>query len=143
MSLYKLKENLFWIIYSRKFPCVNFVWTFCNQSKGERFDTPNKYLSHLGLFWTMYRSCINKCVWVYWIKSIVTLTLTLLGTNFTTTKWCKNPVKSLKPWHMGTHLRVLGQYYPMNTNMTGFRWVSEIVASLCFGWKWPKNWVKS
>ena len=27
--------------------------------------------------------------------------------------------KLLKPWHMGTHLRVLSESYPMNTNMTG------------------------
>ena len=29
--------------------------------------------------------------------------------------------KSLNIWHMGTHLRVLSEVYPMNTNMTGFR----------------------
>ena len=27
---------------------------------------------------------------------------------------------------MGTHLRVLSKSYPMNTNMTGFRWLSKI-----------------
>ena len=27
---------------------------------------------------------------------------------------------------MGTHLRVLGKGYPMNTNMTGFRWFSNL-----------------
>ena len=27
--------------------------------------------------------------------------------------WCKNP------WYMGTHLRVLSESYPMNTNITG------------------------
>ena len=31
---------------------------------------------------------------------------------------------------MGTHLRVLGESYQMNTNMTGFRWFSKIFASL-------------
>ena len=25
------------------------------------------------------------------------------------------------PWHMGTHLKVLSESYPMNTNVTGFR----------------------
>ena len=30
----------------------------------------------------------------------------------------------LKPWHMGTHLRVLSESYPMNFNMAGFRWFS-------------------
>ena len=36
-------------------------------------------------------------------------------------KQCRNPEKSLKPWQMGTHLRVLCESYPMNTNMTEFR----------------------
>ena len=37
--------------------------------------------------------------------------------------------KWLKPWHMGTHIRVLSESYPMNTNMTGFRWFSKIFVS--------------
>ena len=32
---------------------------------------------------------------------------------------------------MGTDLRVLSKSYPMNTNMTGFRWFSKMFASLC------------
>ena len=28
--------------------------------------------------------------------------------------------KWLKPWHMGTHLGVLSESYPMNTNMSGY-----------------------
>ena len=35
--------------------------------------------------------------------------------------------KWLKPCHMGTHLRVLGECYPMNTNMIGFRCFSKIL----------------
>ena len=31
---------------------------------------------------------------------------------------------------MGTHLRELGESYPMNTNVTGFRWFSKIFALL-------------
>ena len=31
----------------------------------------------------------------------------------------KETEKLLKAWHMGTHLRVLHESYPMNTNMTG------------------------
>ena len=27
----------------------------------------------------------------------------------------------MKPWHMGTWLRVLSESYPMNTSLTGFR----------------------
>ena len=38
----------------------------------------------------------------------------------------------MKPWHMGTHLRVLSESYPMNTNMTGLRCFSKIfVVLLC------------
>ena len=31
--------------------------------------------------------------------------------------------KGLKPWHKGTHLRVLSSSYQMNTNMTGFNYM--------------------
>ena len=31
---------------------------------------------------------------------------------------------------MGTHLRVLSENYSMNTNMTGFRWLSKVVSAL-------------
>ena len=31
---------------------------------------------------------------------------------------------------MGTHLRVLSESYPMNTNMTGLRWFSKIFAAI-------------
>ena len=30
---------------------------------------------------------------------------------------------------MGTHLRVFSESYPMDTNMTGFRWFSKILRS--------------
>ena len=33
----------------------------------------------------------------------------------------------LNPWQMGTHFTVLSESYPMNTNMTGFRWFSKIL----------------
>ena len=39
--------------------------------------------------------------------------------------------KTLKPWCMGTHLRVLDKSYLLNTSMTGIRWFSKIFASLC------------
>ena len=41
---------------------------------------------------------------------------------------------------MGTHLRVLSESFPMNTNMTGFRWFLKIFASLCFVRKYPQHW---
>ena len=72
---------------------------------------------------------------VKFILYIVSLTLMLLVPNLANTKWCKNPENLLKPWHMCTHLRVLSESYPMNTNMTGFRWFSKLFASLCFGRK--------
>ena len=63
-----------------------------------------------------------------WTSAAEGLTLMLLVANFASKKWCKNPEKGLKPWQIGTHLRVLGESYPMNTNMTGFKWFSK---SLC------------
>ena len=57
----------------------------------------------------------------------------LLVANFTNTKLCEKAGKGLKPWHMGTHLRVLIESYPMNTNLTGFRQGLKIFPSYCFG----------
>ena len=37
---------------------------------------------------------------------------------------------------MGTHLRVLSESYPMNTNITGFRGFLKIFAVGCFGQKY-------
>ena len=34
---------------------------------------------------------------------------------------------------MGAHLRVLSDSFPMNPNMTGFKYFSKIFASMCFG----------
>ena len=36
---------------------------------------------------------------------------------------------------MGTHMKVLNEYNPMNTNMAGFRWFSKSFAFLCVGRK--------
>ena len=47
--------------------------------------------------------------------------------------------KWLQPWQMGTHLGVLSKSYPMNINMTGFRWLSQIFVSLVLGLKWLKD----
>ena len=45
-------------------------------------------------------------------------------------KWCKKTTeKWLKPWHMGFHLKVFSDSYPINTNMTRFRWFSKILRS--------------
>ena len=45
----------------------------------------------------------------------------------------KNVEKWLKPWHMGTQLRVLCESFPVSTNMPGFEWFSKIFASFYFG----------
>ena len=58
-----------------------------------------------------------------------------LVVNFSNTKSFKKPEKWLKPWHMVTHLRVFSESYPMNTNITEFRWFSKIFASLWFSTK--------
>ena len=42
----------------------------------------------------------------------------------------------MKPCHVGTHMRVVRESYPMNTNVTGFRWFSKIFGS--FGRKKPQ-----
>ena len=74
-----------------------------------------------------YRSIRVLVFWVYTFlvlvkhcRNIATLTLMLLVINLTNKKDAKNE-KWLKPWHMGTHLRVLSKSYPMNTYITGFR----------------------
>ena len=53
------------------------------------------------------------------------LTLMPLGADLANTKWCKKTKKWPKPWHMGSHLRVLSESYPINTKMTGFRTPDE------------------
>ena len=63
------------------------------------------------------------------------LTFILLVVNLADIKWCKKPEKWLKPWHMGTHLRVLSTSFPMNTNMTGLSWFSKIF--------WVLRWIAS
>ena len=56
--------------------------------------------------------------------------------NLANTKWCKKPDKWLKPWHIGTHLRVIGESYPINTNMTGLRIAFQIFLHNC---AWDKS----
>ena len=43
---------------------------------------------------------------------------------------CLESVSIHRPWHMGIHLRVLGESYSMNTNMTGRIWFSENAVSM-------------
>ena len=46
------------------------------------------------------------------------ITLMLLVANLANTKWCKTQEKSLKPWHMGTHLRGLIECYQRFINIS-------------------------
>ena len=56
----------------------------------------------------------------------------LLAANFVFYILCKKTKICLKPWQMGTHLKVLSESFPMNTNMTGFRGFSRYLDFLCF-----------
>ena len=89
--------------------------------------------------WNIYCTFLNSLILTVAKSSLTilvkSLTLMLLEANLDIIKWCKKPEKSLKPWHIGTHLRVLSESYLMNGNITGFRCFSKIVESLCFGWK--------
>ena len=58
---------------------------------------------------------------------LLELNLILLVAILATRKWCKNPEKMTETL---AHVRVLSKSYLMNTNMTGFRWFSRIIASL-------------
>ena len=77
-------------------------------------------------------SSIGVCM-IYVGLEDCTLTLMRLFANLAITKWCKKTENWLKPWHMVPHLRVLSKSYPLNTNVTGFRWFKKIFASFCFG----------
>ena len=41
------------------------------------------------------------------------------GGQFGQYKMMQKHEKLLKPWHMGTHMTVLGESYPIDTDMTG------------------------
>ena len=60
-----------------------------------------------------------------WYQYSASLTLMLLVANLANIKWCRKPGKWLKHWQMGTHLRVLSEIFPMNTNKIGFRWFQK------------------
>ena len=62
-------------------------------------------------------------------------TLMLLVANWPLQNTAKETRKWLEHWHIGIHLRVLSESFPMNTNMTGFKCLKKI----CFGRKKPQN----
>ena len=70
--------------------------------------------------WVLYPELIW---WILLATFSHSLTLLPVVANFVNMKWWKKAEDWLKPWHMGTHLRVLNKSYLMNTNMIGFRWV--------------------
>ena len=61
-------------------------------------------------------SSVDDLSWWKWCKSLAFM---LLAANFAKTKWCK---KWQKPWHIGTHVRVLSESYPMDASC----WKSHI-----------------
>ena len=99
----------------------------CSINFSQRFSC-----DQISLVW---RTCrLLKCSVINNLEKNL-LILMLLVANFCITKWCKQAGKWLKPWQIGTHLRVLSESFPMNTNMTGFRLFSKIFVSLWFGRK--------
>ena len=62
------------------------------------------------------------------------LTLILLVVIFAITKWGKNAENDWNPGIL-VLIWVLSESYIINSNMTGFRWFTKILASLCFGRK--------
>ena len=61
------------------------------------------------------------------------LTLMLLVANLVNTENNAKNENMTETLAHGTHLVVLSESYPINANMTGFKWFSKIVVSLCFG----------
>ena len=73
-------------------------------------------------------------------KKIQVLTLMLPVANLANTKWCQKPEKLSKSRHTSTHLRVINESCPINTNTTGFKWFSKIFQKiLCFRQKKPQH----
>ena len=58
----------------------------------------------------------------------------LLVANLANAKRYRKREKSLKPWHMGTHLTVLGEIFVMNTNMNRFRWFFKNIGIVVSKW---------
>ena len=64
---------------------------------------------------TLHCVVVSDCIRRY-------LTLLLLVANLVNTKWCNKPEKWLKPWHMGTHLRVRAiQWIPTWQGLNAFQ----------------------
>ena len=51
----------------------------------------------------------------------ITLTLIMVVASLANTIWCKNAENIWKPGTPDTHMRVIIESYPMNTNTTGFK----------------------
>ena len=82
-----------------------------------------------------------KASWSTLVYASTLKAIMLLVVNLAITKWYNAPEKWLKPWHMGTNMRVLSKSCQMNTNMTGFRWfltLMLLVANLA-NTKWYKK----
>ena len=100
------------------------------------FDSQAAWVIYvLGLFFDMQSTGVfTTRHWQTFGWLVQHLTLILLVADLAYMKLCENPEKWPKPWQMGTHLRVLGEIFQMNTNMTGFGWFSNVFAFLFHGW---------
>ena len=88
----------------------------------------HKRVSHICKTATLV--CVLNDLWldnsVYFTgNDSLNLLMQLVANMASTNLWKKTEIL-LKPWHMGTHLRVLSESCPMNTSTTGFRWFSKI-----------------
>ena len=92
-------------------------------------------LMHAVLYYAQsYRAEIDY-LYCRYIQRYDFLILLLLAANLADKKWCKN-LRS--DWNPGTWklMRVLNKSFPINTKMTGFRWLSK--KNLCVIVLWMK-----
>ena len=79
------------------------------------------FLPYLGLILIYQFSLVEETYKRRFSLGTNMLTLMLLVANLANTKWLEKPGNWLSPRHMGTHLRVLSESFPMNINMTVFK----------------------
>ena len=112
--------------YNERFHCIYFVPVFSShnvvlQTRAIADNRLGKKMLERGIGNPTFvqekgRGCANL--------GSVPLTLMLQVANLAITKSCVKSDKFTETLAYGTHLRVLSESYPMNTNMTEFRWFS-------------------
>ena len=119
--LYKCENHIYFLSTS-----LSSIFDFCEcEHEFEWMVRSEKYDIQTFNQGLMLKNMID--LYTYLPFQLVTQLVTILAN----TKWCEKPTKmteTLVHGYMGTHLRALRvrESYPMNTNMTGFRWFSKI-----------------